>query len=270
MSRRTRKTAKKTPLSALDKFVYFLFWIIGTGIICGVIIVFDQIIPHRIAMSDPSVIAYDNDIVMAYTAPLLIAVMILVFMILGYAVQYKIPIFGNKTYKPKSFEIVIPTYPLFSKEFSLNFSDKQKKNIKRFFLVMLIVTVIAMVILPFGIYKRLTLDENDTVKIYNSFNRCDTYNWSEAEEARVYISGGRRYGPNLNFAFEYNNDYYEFHIGSFEKMSRYEALEYMLYLKENAKDFTVNSTRRIERLIYEDYYTSAEQQLLYQLFDYTP
>ncbi|MBQ3182337.1 MAG: hypothetical protein IJB57_01580 [Clostridia bacterium] len=53
-------------------------------------------------------------------------------------------------------------------------------------------------------------------------------------------------------------------------MSKYEALEYMLYLKENAKDFTVNSTRRIERLIYEDYYTSAEQQLLYQLFDYTP
>ena len=182
MSRRTRKTAKKTPLSALDKFVYFLFWIIGTGIICGVIIVFDQIIPHRIAMSDPSVIAYDNDIVMAYTAPLLIAVMILVFMILGYAVQYKIPIFGNKTYKPKSFEIVIPTYPLFSKEFSLNFSDKQKKNIKRFFLVMLIVTVIAMVILPFGIYKRLTLDETVVIRITGQRLRRQGYIFQAAAD----------------------------------------------------------------------------------------
>lgn len=269
MSRRNRKTAKKTPLSALDKLIYFFLWIIGMGIIFGVIIVFDLFIPDRIAMSDPSVISYDNDIVMAYTAPLLIAVMIVIFIILGYAGQYKIPVFGNKNYKPKSFEIVIPTYPLFSKKFSLNFSDRQKKNIKRFFLVMLIVTLIAMAILPFGICRRLTLDKNDTVKIYDSFNRCEIYSWSEAENVRVYISRGK-HGPNLNFVFEYNNDHYEFNIGSFKKMSRYEALEYMLYLKENSGDFTVGSTRRIEQLIYLDYYTTAEQELLYQLFDYTP
>ncbi len=269
MSRRTRKTAKKTPLSALDKLMYFFLWVIGTGIICSVIIVFGWVVPDRIVMSDPLVIAYDSDIVMVYSTPLFMALMILIFSVLGYAGQYKIPIFGNKTYKPKSFEMVLPTYPLFSKEFSLNFSDKQKKKIKRFFLVMLIVTVIAMAILPFGIYRRLTLYADDTVKIYDSFNRYEMYQWSEAEDVRVYISGGK-HGPNLNFGFEYNNDYYEFHIGSFEKMDRYESLKYMLYLKENSNDFTVKSTRRIERLVYEDYYTAAEQQLLYQLFDYTP
>ena len=269
MSRRTRKTARKTPLSALDKLIYFFLWAIGTGLIVGVIVVFGVAIPDRIAMSDSSVITYDNDIVMAYTAPLLISVMIVVFMILGYAGQYKIPVFGNKNYKPKSFEIVIPTYPLFSKEFPLNFSDKQKNNIKRFFLVMLTVILIAVAILPFGICRRLTLDKNDTVKIYDSFNRCESYSWSEAENVRVYISSGK-HGPNLNFVFEYNNDHYEFHIGSFKKMNRYETLEYMLYLKENSTDFTIGSTRRIERLIYVDNYTAAERELLYQLFDYTP
>ncbi len=271
MSRRTRKTAKKIPFSALDKLIYFFLWIIGIGIICSVIIIFGNVIPNRIAFSDPYVIACDNDIVMVYVTPLLIALMILVFSVLGYGMQYKIPVLGNKQYKSKSFEIVIPTYPLFSKEFSLNFSDKTKKIIKRFFLIMLILVVISVVILPFGINKRLTLYADDTVKIYDSFNRCEIYNWSEAEKVRVGIDKSRK-GAHyiLSFRFEFDNNQYEFGPGSFSGMDRYEGLEHLLYLKENSNDFTVENIRRIDRLIYDNDHTPAEQQLIYELFDYTP
>ena len=135
---------------------------------------------------------------------------------------------------------------------------------------MIIAIIITAVFLPFGTHRRLTLDRDDTVRIYDSFNRCETYQWTQAEDVSVGIEKIRRGGVNLVFRFEYNRDHYEFRIRSFKNMSRYEVLKYMLYLKENTKDFTVGSTRRLERLINEDYYTVAEQQLLYQLFDYTP
>lgn len=271
MSRRNRKTAKKTPLSALDKLIYFFLWIIGMGLVIGVIVVFGTVIPNRIAFSDPEVIACDNDVALAYAAPLMISLMVLVLVVLCNGMENEIPVFGNKHYKPKPFSTTVPTYPLFSKEFSLNFSDKQKKNIKRFFLVMLIVILIAAAILPFGIYRRLTLDENDTVKIYDSFNRCETYNWSEVDRLRIGIDKSHKGSHyTLSFTFKLYNNKYEFGPGSFSGMDTYEGLEYLIYLKEKASDYTVKNIRRIDRLIYDNDYTPSEEQLIYELFDYTP
>ncbi|MBR4881118.1 MAG: hypothetical protein IKU19_04250, partial [Clostridia bacterium] len=157
MSRRMRKAARKTPLSALDKLIYFVLWIIGLGVVIGVIVIFGMVIPNKIARSDTLVIACDNSAAVMYALPFAWTLFVLFAVVTGYLEQQKVPVFINKHYKHRSFDAVIPTYPLFSKDFSRNFSDDTKKSIKRFFCVMLVIVLITAFILPFGTYRRLTV-----------------------------------------------------------------------------------------------------------------
>jgi len=267
----------KVPLSGLDKFIYIVLWLVGffSGIVilafCG------TTLPETVVFSDPTVIAYHGMAFFFCAIPIAGYISLTLMILVAYGWDRKQPIFGNKKFKPKFGQPVIKTFPLFSKEFRDSLSEKQKKRIKRTATVLLILLVVCAAILPFGIYPRSVLNNQNHFKHYNSFNQLtDEVTVGEADRLILEITyrNNRKSSPSwgIELTFEYEHRDYKLTLGGFGDMEREDVLRHMLLLKRyfDEDQYEILHIDRMENLVdYQDF-TDAELKLVYDLFDYTP
>ena len=268
---------KKPPLSAIDKFIYVLVGFSSIVLMVLVLMLFAQTIPNKVAFSDESVVARYGLAGLYSAIPMVMFVTFTPGLLAYKGWEEKQPIIGNKKYKPKFNESVLKTFPLFSRAFRENLKEHQKKTIKKTAFVVLIIFLICASILPFGIFPRTVIDDQNVITHYNVFNQI-THEASieEADRLVIRISShkGRRtprsYGIKLEFV--YGKESYYLNLGGFGDMEREDVLRYMLSLKDYFKDgrYEILSTEWMDRLIDDKNFTATEQKLVYDLFDYTP
>lgn len=267
---------KKPPLSWLDKFIYnMLILLVSVGIMLGWFLLLITV-PEKVAFSDPAVIAYRSDAFALCSLPLLI-VLFLVTFVFAHGYQKKQPIFGNKKFKTIGFQPMIKVYPIFSKAFRENLTDKTKRMVKKIFTAWMICFVVSVLILLLGIYPREVFDKQNNFSRYNSFNQVTSM--EHIEEAKNLVinirtkRGHRSFESyryiELGFVFEEHT--YWLNIGSFREADRETVLEHMLHLKSffKAREYEVRNMDQFEKLLQEEKFNARETELVYELFDYT-
>ena len=268
----------KVPLSGLDKFIYVMLWLVGffSGV---VILAFSgTALPETVVFSDPTVVAYHGMAFFFCAIPIAGYISLTLMILVAYGWDRKQPILGNKKFKPKFGQPVIKTFPLFSKEFRDSLSEKQRKRIKRTATVLLILFLVCAAILPFGIYPRSVLDNQNHFKHYNSFNQLtDEVTVGEADRLIIeidYSSGHRGHSPSwgIELTFEYEHRDYKLTLGGFGDMKREDVLRHMLLLKRyfSEDQYEIVNIEAMERLVDYQNFTDAELKLVYDLFDYVP
>lgn len=275
MSRRKKNGAKKPPLSFLDKLIYIVLialGVIGTTII---VILMQAVTEDGLSRSYPGTIACNNYAVVFCAVPLIMLVALALCALAVLGLEKKQPIFGNKKYKPDIMKPSMRVYPLFSKEFPETLSEGTKRKIKKLSVAFSVAFVIFTIVLLLGIYPRHTIDKNNVLASYNSFNvQTHTCSISDADKLEISIvrnSGGKYHSTSfgIELIFEDNGHKYIYNLGSFGDKSEKEKLEYMLYLKSLvAKErYELNNTYYMDEFINYRDYGRGERSLLYELFD---
>lgn len=269
--------AKKAPLSIVDSIIYFIVFLLILLIVFAPIILFGIVFSEQVATADESAIAiYNNGWELLWVFPFSFVLILVLLIPFGLALSNLQPIFGNPRYKPSVYESIIPTYPLFSKEFKANWSEDSKKSAKKYILISLIALIVTAPLTLLSLYPREVLDENDRFTAYDSFNQV-THSADIDEADRlvidIYKSGSRKglhsyYDICITVSFEDREYYFEF--GNFGHMSTKEKLEYLLHLKScfSADEYEITNIHYMDELLADDDYTAEETQLIYELFDY--
>ena len=268
----------KVPLSGLDKLIYVITWFVSFAWLFVIMLVFGYMIPDVVAFSDSTVVAHNDSVLLLCCVPMAFYMSSTPGILASLGWDRKQPIFGNKKFKPKFGQPVIKTFPLFSKEFRDSLSEKQKKRIKRIATILRILFVICAAILPFGIYPRSVLDNQNHFKHYNSFNQLtDEVTVGEADRLIIeidYSSGHRGSSPSwgIELTFEYEHRDYKLTLGGFGDIEREDVLRHMLLLKRyfSEEQYEIVNIEAMERLVDYQNFTAAELKLVYDLFDYTP
>ena len=272
MSRKVK--TKKIPLSSLDKFLYFFMFFLGVFSL-ALIYPLGLILPNKIAASHAPIVASTNFIAVLCSIFISVTLSVSFFLIFGYGFTAKQPIFGNKKFKPKALTPILKTFPVFSKEFRNTLSLKTKRKIKKIVIIILIFLIISIIVFPFGLYPRTTLDPQNNISTYNSFNqltRVDSIDAAQKLIISINTSGSRRgrrnYYISLEFVFE--NKSYKFSVDDFYELSTQQTLEYMLHLKTifQNKRYEIANIEKIDELLFYENFTAEEQDLIYRLFDY--
>ncbi len=267
---------QKPPLSKLDKAIYVLIMLISLLIMVGGMVIFMVTIPKAIGFSEKNIVAVNP------TESLWVMILIFSFsgmtmIVAAFGIDNKRPIFGNKKFKPSILHPTIKTYPIFSKEFHNNLTDKEKLTIRITLVVLLMLFVANVVLIPFTLYKRNVLSRDNEIFSYNVYNeRIQEYKVEDAEKLIIKIvgqgGGWRKPSPDyeISLEFVYSDDSYVFTLDSFGPMLRKEKLNYMLYLKGLFKDATyeIENVELMEKLVSDQRFSESEIKLVYELFDY--
>lgn len=275
-TRKIKRGMQKVPLSTLDKTIYTLMIFVSVAMgfilswLCG------AVIPTAISYAlDESLVA-SNPEGFFWTMPMTFFLSICISGLAVKGADSKQPIFGNKKYKPPRFKTVISLPPLFSKEFRGSLTDKAKTKIRITALVFLGIFVICAILIPFGLFQRTVLDDDNNLTMYNSFNQIThSGNIEDAEKMIIDISAMSHKGVtrqyNISLKFVFKDEEYFLNTDSFAEMERKEAIEYMLYLKSFFKEgeYEITDIEYMDRLIDYRNYDAYETALVYELFDYS-
>lgn len=237
----------------------FLFWVLA------------RTIPDKIAFSDSSVIAARSRVWTALcSSPFVSMVSFSVILSSNSGLKNRQPIFGNKKFKPRMFEPVLKVYPLFSKEFRENMDKEKKEKIKKYSLVFLCFLVLFVIIVPFGFCPRDTLDDNNVLKAYNSFNKeTHSINMDDTEKLIINVEKEHKKWSFYIELYFVTEDYtYSLNENSFKNLSLEETLKYMLKIKNSFKDgrCEVSDEKYVDRLIFFGNYSPTEEALIRSLF----
>lgn len=187
----------------------------------------------------------------------------------------KQPIFGNKRYKPKGFQPLLPVYPLFRKAFRESISKKSKDKIKLILLILLALSTVCIALFPRGIFARKTLDRDNVFCSYDTLNEIThRAQVEDAEKMTIEIHRShRRKGRDhyyIQLSFHFQDQTYSFLDREFFAAKDLEALEQMLYLKSFFKkgEYEILHSEYMPELLNDQHYSSKERALVYQLFEY--
>lgn len=268
---------KKPPLTFLDTAIYCAILIVGICLIPISISLLCRLF-ICIAQTEPDVIAYSKAASLFFFLPLCVIIPLTIMILAGYGLKEKQPIFIVKKVKTVGFQPVHKVYPLFSKAFRDNLTEKKRREIRKNIRNWLILFSVTLLIMPWGLFPRETLDANDCFTRYNAFNQViDTHHISEAEKLCIDISvvnhprGGISRYIRVQFLFEEHTYTLEVDRNiveiddDFIGMNRAEELEYLLYLKSFFKkgNYEISGLDKIHHV------TGYEDDLVYELFDYT-
>lgn len=269
--------AKKIPLSLLDKTIYYVLMLLSILFTAFILLFFGSALPIKIAFSDSSVVAAKNSAAIGCSMPLILVFITSICAVSGYGLQIKQPIFGNKSFKPKGSKPMLKTFPLFSKEFRNSLAPQKRSTIKKVVLAVSIALLISSIIMLLGLFPRMTLDHQNNICTYNSFNQITHRNTVESAEKLMinikYSNSTRGYNPSylIELKFVFEDQTYRFTTGNFHEMSKEQTLEYMLYLKDFFKNgqYEITNIDRMNKLLDYGSFTAEETALIYRLFDYT-
>ena len=264
--------AKRPPLSALDKTLYFLAMMCAIVLCLGVLLLCGFIFPRLRAFRDPEVIASYQvaDIFMSF--PMIALITFAPGLLIAFQIDKKQPLFGNKKYKPKWSEVVIMTTPLFSKRYFTQLSDKQKKKILTVSIVLLALFVIFLPLMLMGWNYRVDLCYDGAIKEYNVFgSQTEQVQLQDADSVTIRIDERWRktqYVYHIDLEVTYQDKTYACTQGDFSSWDEEQELIYLLHVKSLAEDrLILENEEYIEDLIRSHRYTESEKQLIYELFD---
>lgn len=274
-NRKFKRRVKRMPLSSLDKTIYFFCIIFLLAVFALLMYLFGVCIPTLIAMKDDSVIAFNNRTGLFCAMPLLMIFTFTGMMIISMLWDNKIPIFGNKKYKPKWSEKVLEMPALFSEEFKGSIKPKTKKVIKYIAIGLLIAMFVSVIVLLLGLCPRHVITKDDRLICYDSFNSVKiTENIEDGDKLVLNISysrsrhGSRHWSIQMKFCFD--DEKYTYSPNCFANMSTEQALEHMIYLKSLYEGrYEITNIERMDDLIYDKKYEGRERALVYELFDYS-
>ena len=270
--------AKRPPLSALDKTLYAIFGLSGLVLPFVMIRVFGIWLPSLIAFAYPDVIASRSTTAFAFSSVLIFAPWLLFFLAIIFW-EKRLPLLGNKKYKPKWSEKILHTPPLFSKQFFVQMSDKRKKWLKIGLIIVAALLLVHAIVLPFAFLKRTTVDVHGNIRQYDMLGR--TTNELHIEDADLivviidqeYIRG--RYSGRTEYQlcvdYYFGDEQYRFDDEDFSHMNAEELFTYLSDLKATYGDtFTTKNAQYVDDLIsHKTFYSQRAKQLLYQIFDLT-
>ena len=270
--------AKRPPLSALDKTLYAIFGLSGLVLPFVMIRVFGSWLPSLIAFAYPDVIASSSPAAFAFSSVLIFASILPFFLAIIFW-EKRLPLLGNKKYKPKWSEKILHTPPLFSKQFFVQMSDKRKKWLKIGLIIVAALLLVHAIVLPFAFLKRTTVDVHGNIRQYDMLGR--TANELHIEDADLIVviidqeyirtrhSSSIKYQLRVDYYF--GDEQYRFDDEDFSHMNAEELFTYLLDLKATYGDtFTTKNAQYVDDLIrHRTFYSQRAKQLLYQIFDLT-
>ena len=272
-NRKIKRNVKPIPLSGVDKFIYCLAFIIIFAIACFIIVLFGGYIPDKIAFSDDRAMMSNNRVSWLTTTPFVIVTCFSLLIAVSILYDNKVPIFGNKKFKPKWSDTNLRIPPLFSKEFNQFLPHKTKAIVKRVALILSITSILSFFVLLLGLCPRNVITKDHKLVRYNSFNSViDESGVGLGEKLTLRIARRKHFRYSLKMTIEFGNYECEFSIGHFSGMSTEQVLEEMLYLKslyEGRFEIYANSLDWIDDLIEYNNYEGREKALIYELFDYS-
>lgn len=270
--------AKRPPLSALDKTLYAIFGLSGLVLPFVMIRVFGIWLPSLIAFAYPDVIASRSTTAFAFSSVLIFASILPFFLAIIFW-EKRLPLLGNKKYKPKWSEKILHTPPLFSKQFFVQMSDKRKKWLKIGLIIVAALLLVHAIVLPFAFLKRTTVDVHGNIRQYDMLGR--TTNELHIEDAdlivviidqeRIRARHASRIEYQLRVDYYFGEEQYRFDDEDFSHMNAEELFTYLSGLKATYGDtFTTKNAQYVDDLIsYKKFYNQRAKQLLYQIFDLT-
>ena len=270
--------AKRPPLSALDKTLYAIFGLSGLVLPFVMVRVFGIWLPSLIAFAYPDVIASRSTTAFAFSSVLIFAPGLLFFLAIIFW-EKRLPLLGNKKYKPKWSEKILHTPPLFSKQFFVQMSDKRKKWLKIGLIIVAALLLVHAIVLPFAFLKRTTVDVHGNIRQYDMLGR--TTNELHIEDAdlivviidqeRIRTRHTSRIKYQLRVDYYFGDEQYRFVDEDFSHMNAEELFTYLSDLKATYGDtFTTKNAQYVDDLIrHKPFYSQRAKQLLYQIFDLT-
>lgn len=269
--RKIKRGSQRPPLSGSDKLIYAVLIVLGFASL-ALIWVFCDLIPTCIARTQTGLVAFRNDA--AWISPLLLfLVAAFTPLVAGsYGLERKQPIFGNKRFRPKGLTPMQPVYPLLSREFCDHLSKRDRKIWKNVIVSLSLIFALSLVLLPWGLCPRHTLDDTDTLRTYNAFNRVThMLTLAEAERLEITIEKNTHrhrsttYHPML--IIEQDGHIYRLNWNDFPGCDRDEALEHMLHVKSYFADgeYQITEHQRLEPLL--ETADVHREKLLRELFD---
>ncbi len=270
MAKKIKHGAQRPPLSGIDKFLYVILILLGFGLFLFSVIYMGFNLPDRLHNDGSDILWKDQFI--SYLAALPLSIIWFILSIIFIAgKRRRIPIFGNPNYKPKTFSPTIKVYPLFSPQYSENFTNKERRNLRILTIFMTIWIPLSLVLYPMGIYPREVYLENDTMVSYNMLNNESHRGYiTDAESLKIHTYSPRRSHKiyvALTVTFEEENY-------TFDLSRSIDDIEKALYIKNlfHENQIEISSPKRtIKKLISQ--YSSHDPDtipLLYELYEYTP
>lgn len=264
--------AKRPPLSALDKTLYFLAMMCAIVLCFGVLLLCGFVFPRLWAFRDPEVIASYQVTAIFMSFPMIALFTFVPGLLVAFQIDKRQPLFGNKKYKPKWSEVVIVTTPLFSKRYFTQLSDKQKKKILTVSVVLLALFAIFLLLMLMGWNYRVDLCYDGAIKEYNVFgNQTKQVQLQDADSVTIRIDERwykTQYVYDIHIEVTYQDKTYACTKGDFSSWDEEQKLIYLLHVKSLAKDqLILENEEYIEDLIRSHHYTESEKQLIYELFD---
>lgn len=274
MSIKKKDSVRKPPLSALDKMIYRILFVLGVCAGLFLWIFLGIWIPEKIGCSAEGVIACTDQSGLLTSVPIAFCVGVGLIIVSVKGLEQKQPIFGNKKVE-NSWRYPVAVYPLISKAFWEKMSDKTKKYIKAQAGIFLVLLAVCASILFLGWYPRSVLYEDGRIESYGVTNQLDgSAHIDEANSLDIEIhrssSGRKRHKRRyvLYFRFSFEKASYSFTLGDFANMSRKETLLYMQDLKSRfGGRVRLIGEEYLDAMIKKIYFSPEEQELLYALFD---
>lgn len=273
ISKKIRKKRSIAPLSAIDKLIYAVAFLVLMVIIAVGIVTYAVTIPTNIAYSDTDAIAVSSTKAwISSMSPAMTGLMILIP--LGIGIDKKQPLFGNKNYNSADKYFVIHKTPLFTKKFFKELTRKTIKHIKIFCIVFAVILFTSSLIAGLTIYPRKALEYDGKLVTYDSFNNISheqkVDNAKSFTVGTEWVSSRRGLGfYRITVKFEFADGSYSFNLPDFKEIYFEDSLEYLLEVKEKFGDgrFFTENEDDLERVFEHNDYTPSERQLIYELFD---
>lgn len=272
IAKKVRKKRMTAPLSVLDKVIYFAVMLIITAVMTVCVIQFAITIPENIAFSDGVIAVSSQSSWFNFMMIFMVWVMLNLPMLIG--LDKKIPLFGNKSFKPSGKHPAVTLTPLFTKKFFTELTRKKRRYIKIYFIALVIITLVSAVVVGLCICPRKTLDENGNLVTYDSFNNIT--NESKLANAKYFTVSVEkvrqtryRYHHQIEVEIIYFDESYTFSLPQFENMSVEEAVKFLLDVKEDLGSvrFRVEKAEDLEEVFDYYDYSEYEKKLIRELFD---
>ncbi len=276
-----RKAKKKIhPMPKLGWKDQVLYWtmMISTGVGELFCLFFPIYYRDKLTASNPQALSWCDDGWFLHSLWLSFWLFIICILIITMLYQKRIPVFGRTDirYGPPAYPRV---YPLFMKDKPKHWqSEKTKAKStarKRIIISVLVISFLFCAALyPLSLAGRFELLNDGTVVVFDSNNRQKThYAISDIDEVRLDTgkTSGGRYGSGSWYArvtIQFSDgEHCRFSIRSFAD-NWTDAIHITQALKENyGSIFYIEGTEDLWKVVLDTDMTSAEVELLYQLFE---
>lgn len=172
--KRNRKPQRKPsapPLTRLDAFLYVLGGVLPVAFLFSsfLLLIFAQ---SRIAFASPTAIAYRESASTLLALPFILFIEISAITLLIVGWQTRKPLFGSKKINYGTYPQNASNIPLFrAKDYRRSISHAKQRRRNRFIAAWCVICLLFACLVPFGLFGRTTLTEDNRIETVNLVNQ---------------------------------------------------------------------------------------------------